>query len=87
MKKEQGIDPIQKQVEDCQKAIWCIKDHVETIDPDHKYHDNDEQEIVCICENCALLDQYNNECKRAGILIKNPKKSSCNLFQKRDGGK
>lgn len=38
LKQEQGLDPIQKQVEDCQKAIWYINDHIETIDPDHKYH-------------------------------------------------
>lgn len=42
LKQEQGLDPIQKQVEDCQKAIWYIKDHIETIDPDHKYHKKED---------------------------------------------
>lgn len=42
LKQEQGMDPVQKQVEDCLKAVWCILDHVETIDPDHKYHGSEQ---------------------------------------------
>jgi len=38
LKQEQGMDPIQKQIEDCKKAIWYINDYIEQIDPEHKYH-------------------------------------------------
>jgi len=39
LKKEDGMDDLQKQVEDCQKAMWCIGDYIEMIDPEHKYHE------------------------------------------------
>lgn len=42
LKQEQGMDPLKKQVEDCQKAIWFIQDHIKTIDPNHKYHGSEQ---------------------------------------------
>jgi len=42
LKQEQGLDPVQKQVEDCQKAIWFIQDHINMIDPEHKYHGKED---------------------------------------------
>ena len=44
LKREHGMDPVHKQVEDCQKAIWYIQDHIETIDPDHLYHGSEQNE-------------------------------------------
>jgi len=39
LKTEEGMDNLQKEVEDLKKAIWYINDHIETIDPEHKYHE------------------------------------------------
>lgn len=31
LKTEEGMSPIEKEIEDCEKSIWYIKDHIEQL--------------------------------------------------------
>lgn len=85
LKQEQGLDPIQKQIEDCNKAIWYINDHIKELQKQQSEPERSEEKSR-ICEDCDFYNIFDHTCKIVGF-IKHPKLTTCNQFQKRDGSK
>lgn len=50
LKSEEGMSPIDKEIEDCRKAVWYILDHISNL----------EKKKLCL-ENKGLIDCGNSE--------------------------